>query len=122
MRPRFTIAFSGIGFPGVALPLVSLLASFALGCASGDDDDGATACGGGLLAGDLVLSEVMANPAGDDDGSEWWIQVARGDDDINTIVLRLSRFASVFNAVAALKRWNWSGTSAPRIVRAMSLV
>ena len=57
-----------------------------------------------------------------DDGSEWWIQVARGDDDINTIVLRLSRFASIFNAVAALKRWNWSGTSAPRIVRAMSLV
>ena len=34
-----------------------------------------------------------------DDGSEWWIQVARGDDDIDTIVLRLSRFASVFNAV-----------------------
>ena len=57
-----------------------------------------------------------------DDGCEWWIQVARGDDDINTIVLRLSRFASVFNAVAALKRWNWSGTSVPRIVRAMSLV
>ena len=56
------------------------------------------------------------------DGSEWWIQVARDDDDINTIVLRLSRFASVFNAVAALKRWKWSGMSAPRIVRAMSLV
>ena len=57
-----------------------------------------------------------------DDGREWWIQVARGDDDVNTIVLRLSRFASVFNAVAALRRWSWSGTSAPRIVRAMSLV
>jgi hypothetical protein len=57
-----------------------------------------------------------------DDGKEWWIQVARGDDDINTIVLRLSRFASVFNAVAALRRWSCSGTSAPRIVRAMSLV
>jgi len=57
-----------------------------------------------------------------DDGKEWWIQVARGDDDINTIVVRLSRFASVFNAVAALRRWNWSGTNAPRIVRAMSLV
>ena len=57
-----------------------------------------------------------------DDGKEWWIQVARGDDDINTIVLRLSRFASVFNAVAALRRWSRSGTSAPRIVRAMSLV
>ena len=57
-----------------------------------------------------------------DDGREWWIQVARGDDDINTVVLRVSRFASVFNAVAALARWNSSGTSAPRIVRAMSLV
>jgi len=57
-----------------------------------------------------------------DDGKEWWIQVARGDDDINTIVLRLSRFASVFNAVAALRRWSCSGTSAPRIVRAMSLI
>jgi len=57
-----------------------------------------------------------------DDGKEWWIQVARGDDDINTIVLRLSRFASVFNAVAALRRWSCSGTSSPRIVRAMSLV
>ena len=30
-----------------------------------------------------------------DDGRDWWIQVARGDDDVNTIVLRLSRFASV---------------------------
>jgi len=57
-----------------------------------------------------------------DDGKEWWIQVARGDDDINTIVVRLSRFASVLNAVAALRRWNWSGASAPHIVRAMSLV
>jgi hypothetical protein len=57
-----------------------------------------------------------------DDGKEWWIQIARGDDDINTIVLRLSRFASVFNAVAALRRWSCSGTSSPRIVRAMSLV
>jgi hypothetical protein len=57
-----------------------------------------------------------------DDGREWWIQVARGDDDVNTIVLRLSRFANVLSAAAALRRWNWSGTSAPRIVRAMSLV
>jgi hypothetical protein len=57
-----------------------------------------------------------------DDGRDWWIQVARGDDDVNTIVLQLSRFASVFNAAAALKRWASSGTGAPRIVRAMSLV
>jgi hypothetical protein len=57
-----------------------------------------------------------------DDGRELWIQIARGDDDINTIVLRVSRFASVFNAGAALMRWTVSSTSAPRIVRAMSLV
>jgi hypothetical protein len=57
-----------------------------------------------------------------DDGRDWWIQVARGDDDVNTIVLKVSRFANVFNAAAALKRWASPGTGAPRIVRAMSLV
>jgi hypothetical protein len=57
-----------------------------------------------------------------DDGRDWWIQVARGDDDINTMVLRVSRFASAVHAVAALKRWVSSTTSAPRIIHAMSLV
>jgi hypothetical protein len=57
-----------------------------------------------------------------DDGREWWIQVARGDDDVNTIVLRVSRFASAFHAGAALRRWTAPGTNAPTIVRAMSLV
>jgi hypothetical protein len=57
-----------------------------------------------------------------DDGREWWIQVARGDDDINTMVLRVSRFASAIHASAALKRWVSSTTCAPRIIRAMSLV
>ena len=57
-----------------------------------------------------------------DDGREWWIQVARGDDVTNTIVLRVSRFASVMHAGVALTRWNSSGTSAPRIIRAMCLV
>jgi hypothetical protein len=57
-----------------------------------------------------------------DDGREWWIQAARGDDDVNTIVLRVSRFASAFHAGAALRRWAAPGTSAPRIVRAMCLV
>lgn len=57
-----------------------------------------------------------------DDGREWWIQAARGDDDVNTVVLRVSRFASVFNAGAALRRWAAPGSSAPTIVRAMSLV
>jgi hypothetical protein len=57
-----------------------------------------------------------------DDGREWWIQVARGDDDINTIVLRLSRFATAIHAGAAIRRWHSSGSSAPHIVRAMSLI
>jgi hypothetical protein len=80
---------------------------------------------------DWLFSALDGKPAGGvparilgiyDDGREWWIQVARGDDDFNTIVLRVSRFASVFHAGAALTRWNSSGTGAPRIVRAMCLV
>lgn len=54
-----------------------------------------------------------------DDGHEWWIQIARGDDDLNTIVLRLSHFAGVFQASAALTRWKVSGSTWPRVVRAM---
>ena len=57
-----------------------------------------------------------------DDGREWWIQVARGEDDVNTIVLRVSRFASVIHAGAALRLWNSATTGAPHILRAMSLV
>jgi hypothetical protein len=56
------------------------------------------------------------------DSRDRWIQIARGDDITNTIVLRVSRFASVIHAGAALMRWNTSGTSAPRVVRAMCLV
>jgi hypothetical protein len=56
------------------------------------------------------------------DSREWWIQVARGDDVTNTIVLRVSRLASVIHAGAALTRWNSSETGVPRIVRAMCLV
>jgi hypothetical protein len=57
-----------------------------------------------------------------DDGSDWWIQVARGEDDINTVVLRVSHFASIFQILAALTRWNVSETAAPRIIRTMCLV
>jgi hypothetical protein len=57
-----------------------------------------------------------------DDGREWWIQVARGDDVTNTIVLRVSRLASVIHAGAALSRWSSPEAAAPRIVRAMCLV
>jgi hypothetical protein len=57
-----------------------------------------------------------------DDGNDWWIQVARGDDDINTVVVRASHFASVFQILAALTRWNTAETAAPRIIRTMCLV
>ena len=57
-----------------------------------------------------------------DDGREWWIQVARGDDDVNTIVLRVSKLAKVIHAGAALMRWSSSTSSSPRIVQAMCLV
>ena len=80
---------------------------------------------------DWLFSALDGKPAGGvparilgiyDDGREWWIQVARGDDDINTIVLRMSRFAGVIHPIAALTRWNSSATNTPRIVRAMCLV
>lgn len=57
-----------------------------------------------------------------DDGSDWWIQVARGDDDINTVVLQVSHFASIFQILAALTRWNVVETASPRIIRTMCLV
>jgi hypothetical protein len=80
---------------------------------------------------DWLFSALDGKPAGGaparilgiyDDGREWWIQVARGDDDINTIVLRVSRFASAMHVGAALTRWNSSTLTAPHIVRAMCLV
>jgi hypothetical protein len=57
-----------------------------------------------------------------DDGREWWIQVARGDDSSNTVVLRLSRFATVIHAAAALRRWDSPAADAPRVIHAMCLV
>jgi hypothetical protein len=75
-----------------------------------------------ILDGKRVDGEAVRILGIHDDGREWWIQVARGDDDLNTMVLRVSRFASAIHAGAALKRWVSSTTSAPRIIRAMSLV
>ena len=57
-----------------------------------------------------------------DDGKEWWIQVARGDDATDSIVLRLSRFASVSHAGAALRRWHPSEPIALRFIHAMCLL
>jgi len=57
-----------------------------------------------------------------DDGRERWIQIARGDDLTNTVVVRLSRFARAIHATAALKRWDSPATAAPRVIHAMCLV
>ncbi len=49
---------------------VCLAGLLAVGCPDGSGDEGE--CKAGLLAGDLVVTEIMANPAGTDDGKEWF--------------------------------------------------
>ncbi len=57
------------------LPLRLLLAATCLSLVAcgpdGGDDDG-TDCVGEFLPGDLVITEVFANPSGDDSGREWF--------------------------------------------------
>lgn len=50
--------------------VLALCAALAGGCAGGSDDDGAGECD--LLTGDLVITEIMANPSGTDDGQEYF--------------------------------------------------
>ena len=56
----------------VAAPAIAA-AGFAVACACGPLDLGATLgdCGAGLLAGDVVLTEFLVNPSGDDKGAEY---------------------------------------------------
>lgn len=51
--------------------LVTALLTGAIACGPGGDDD-AGECSDNILTGDLVITEVMANPAGEDRGSEWF--------------------------------------------------
>ena len=55
------------------LAITLLVCSFAL-AACGDDGGGGSSgeCSGTILPGDLVITEVMANPAGMDTGQEWF--------------------------------------------------
>ncbi|HKE16972.1 MAG TPA: lamin tail domain-containing protein [Kofleriaceae bacterium] len=58
-----------------AFVLVVLSLGLAPACSGGDDDDGGGAGAGDcadLLPGDLVITEVMANPVGEDRGSEYF--------------------------------------------------
>jgi hypothetical protein len=52
--------------PALMAACVALVLS---GCPGGGGGD---KCAAGLLAGDLVITEIMANPAGQDDGKEWF--------------------------------------------------
>lgn len=63
-------AYKKNAFTGTVGPIMLALGlAVATGCAA--DDDGATSCGAKLIFGDLVITEVMANPSGKDDGQEW---------------------------------------------------
>lgn len=48
-----------------------MLALLALSCSGADDGTGTETCQISALPGDLVLTEVMADPLGADDGQEW---------------------------------------------------
>ncbi len=57
-------------FHAASLCAISLLLAGSL-AACGDDDSGSV-CAANLLPGDLVITEVMPNPEGSDDGLEWF--------------------------------------------------
>src|SRR5687768_12454421 len=51
----------------------TVLALISLGaCAGGGDDDGTSGECSSILVGDLVITEVLANPLGEDSGQEWF--------------------------------------------------
>ena len=56
---------------GAATSLAVLALLLFAGCER-DGDGGGDGCKSNLLPGDLVITEVMANPAGTDDGKEWF--------------------------------------------------
>jgi hypothetical protein len=56
---------------GIAAVLL-VVASGAWGLVACSDDDGSDACEANLLPGDLVITEVMPNPEGADEGKEWF--------------------------------------------------
>jgi hypothetical protein len=56
---------------GLLRVVTAIAIAAACGCGPGDDDD-VVECEADLLAGDLVVTEIMANPEGDDEGNEWF--------------------------------------------------
>ena len=53
---------------------LALALALPIGCGDDGDDDGnaLVTCPANLAEGDLVITEIMANPAGDDAGNEWF--------------------------------------------------
>ncbi len=60
--------------------------TWACGGSSGQD----TVCRSGLLAGDLVITEIMANPKGQDEGQEWFEVYNPGTTAVDLKGLRLA--------------------------------
>jgi len=59
-------------FPRKRWVLGCAVAAVVCGCGPSDDGDDVVECKANLLAGDLVITEIMANPDGDDEGNEWF--------------------------------------------------
>jgi hypothetical protein len=59
--------------------------------ACGPDDPATPRCNAGLVAGDLVITEIMANPDGEDPGKEWFEVFARAGADLTGVRLVSSR-------------------------------
>lgn len=54
------------------LSSIALAALAATGCGPDGNGNGTPECEANLLVGDLVITEVMGNPAGEDEGKEWF--------------------------------------------------
>lgn len=64
----------------LGLPLLCVATAAALAAACRNQGADAGECKAGLLPGDLVISEIMANPPGTDDGQEWFEIYNAGSD------------------------------------------
>ena len=75
------------------LPWIAVSAALVLPACNNDDGRPAGACEQGLLPGDLVISEIMADPPGADSGREWFeiYNAAATELDMRGVVLLYSR-------------------------------
>lgn len=83
-------SFYGSGITAACVVLAMFLASGVVACS---DDDGGNACEANLLPGDLVVTEVLPNPDGDDSGKEWFevYNATSGTIDLRGVTLVYSR-------------------------------